>query len=471
MSDKLQTAREYILRKIENGELRGGDKLPAAREYSDELGVSLAITQMAFTSLTRDGILTSVPRQGTYVRKDWNERILPGSFQTFRPVWKEVLGDLISRDIPGVRVCDKFRNGIYEINTTWAAQFRQEEYLDLAGLFEEVYPERGDFFMSQFHSSYSRNGKLYGIPLIFSPWVISCNIDMIRRAGAEVPQPGWSWTDFITLVRQLRQVYPPEQTITLFQTPSFWMSFLFRAGGAIVVRENDRYDVRLDNPQTMNGFRKLRELQQVLQASGTPSHIRAKESFLNGTMALFGGTREDMNFNSDLNWICVPLPVIPGGIDRTRQASDLFCVRKQANDFEEVKAMIRLLLSPEVQERLGKVRYGIPIRRSAAIRSFDEEDPRDAVFFSEMTRISPDCSLAWPELYQMVFDCMNRIWQNNLDPEAIVPELASAMRIFIDYNSPPPGDREKRQPQGGAEQAEKFPEASVCTALQSAYFS
>ena len=38
MSDKLQTAREYILRKIENGELRGGDKLPAAREYSDEIG-------------------------------------------------------------------------------------------------------------------------------------------------------------------------------------------------------------------------------------------------------------------------------------------------------------------------------------------------------------------------------------------------------------------------------------------------
>lgn len=51
MSDKLQTAREYILRKIESGELKGGDKLPAAREYSDEIGVSLAITQMAFTSL------------------------------------------------------------------------------------------------------------------------------------------------------------------------------------------------------------------------------------------------------------------------------------------------------------------------------------------------------------------------------------------------------------------------------------
>ena len=63
MSDKLQAAREYILQKIERGELSGGAKLPAAREYSEEIGVSLPITQMAFNSLTRDGILVSVPRQ------------------------------------------------------------------------------------------------------------------------------------------------------------------------------------------------------------------------------------------------------------------------------------------------------------------------------------------------------------------------------------------------------------------------
>lgn len=101
MSDKLQSAREHILRKIEDGILCGGSKLPAAREYAEELGVSLAIMQMAFTSLTRDGILSSVPRQGTYVREDWMERILPGSFQTFRPVWKQVLSELIARDVPG----------------------------------------------------------------------------------------------------------------------------------------------------------------------------------------------------------------------------------------------------------------------------------------------------------------------------------------------------------------------------------
>ena len=438
MSDKLQQAREMILRKIECGEFAGGSRLPAVRDFCEATGISLTIAQLAFHSLTRDGILAIVPRQGTYVRSDWQKRILPGSFQTFRPVWKQVLGDLIARDVPGVRVCDKFQNGMYEISTIWSAQFRQEEYLDLAAMLDEVYPDRSDFFMSQFHSSCSRNGTLYGIPLIFSPWVIACNTDMIRKAGAEVPRPGWTWGEFLALVRQLLRVYSPKQTLTYFQAPGFWMSFLFRAGGAIVVRESGRYEVRLDTPQTMNGFRKLRELRQILHGGRElVRHERAKELFLSGSLALCGGTREDMNFDSDFNWTCVPLPMIPGGSDRTRLAGDLFCVRKQVNDFDEVKAMIRLLLSVEVQERLGRLRYGIPIRRSAAIRSFDEEDPRDSVFFSEMTRVVPDCSLAWPELYQMVFLCMNRIWLDNADPAEIVPKLAAAMRVFIEYNMSP----------------------------------
>lgn len=437
MSDKLQSAREYILRKIEDGTLPGGAKLPAAREYAGECGVSLAIMQMAFTSLTGDGILHSVPRQGTYVREDWRDRILPGSFQTFRSAWKEVLGDLLARDLPEVRVCDRFKNGMYEIVNTWTAQFRQEEYLDLADFLEEVYPDRGDFFLSQFHSACSRGGRLYGIPLIFSPWGIACNVDMIRAAGAEVPQPGWLWEDLLSLVRQLRKVYSADQTLSLWPLSSLWVNFLFRSGGAIIVRENGEYEVRLDDPRTLNGFRRIFELQRLLgREKDVLTYNQAKQRFLEGASALFGATREDMNFQSPMNWTCVPLPIVPGGSDRQRQAADLFCVRRQVNNFDEVKAMIRLLLSSEVQERLGRIRYGIPIRRSAAIRSIDEEDPRDSVFFSEMARIAPDCTLAWPELYRMVFRCADRMWEEQLDPAEVLPELAAAMRVFIRYNTP-----------------------------------
>ena len=131
-------------------------------------------------------------------------------------------------------MCDRFKNGMYEIVNTWTAQFRQEEYLDLADFLEEVYPDRGDFFLSQFHSACSRGGRLYGIPLIFSPWVIACNVDMIRAAGAEVPQPGWLWEDLLSLVRQLRKVYSADQTLSLWPLSSLWVNFLFRSGGAII---------------------------------------------------------------------------------------------------------------------------------------------------------------------------------------------------------------------------------------------
>lgn len=184
-----------------------------------------------------------------------------------------------------------------------------------------------------------------------------------------------------------------------------------------MVREDERWQVKFDDPQTVEGLRRLKELKDVLDAPGSHcSHETIRGHFFEGGVALFGGTREDADFRSDVEWISVPLPMIPGGADRIRQASDLFCVRRQVNDFGQVREMLRLLLSPEIQERLGRLRYGIPIRRSAAIRSFNENDPRDAVFFSEMTRIVPDGSLAWPELHQLVNCCITRIWRARAGP-------------------------------------------------------
>ena len=40
MSDKLQNAREYILRNIESAEFKGGEKLPSARDLAEQTGIS-----------------------------------------------------------------------------------------------------------------------------------------------------------------------------------------------------------------------------------------------------------------------------------------------------------------------------------------------------------------------------------------------------------------------------------------------
>ena len=143
MADKLQSAREYILRRIDAGEFRGGEKLPSARELAERTGISFPIVQMAFNTLIADGILSSgVSRQGTCIRKDWAERILPGSFLSFRPVWNELFSQKIRPQIPELLAVDHFQAGACEIRVTYDAVSLQKEYLDLSEFLEEEYPDR-----------------------------------------------------------------------------------------------------------------------------------------------------------------------------------------------------------------------------------------------------------------------------------------------------------------------------------------
>lgn len=79
MADKITEVREHILGGLESGELAGGDKLPGAREFSERIGVSLAIVQSAFTSLVREGILESVSRSGTFVRTTGGNGFCPAA--------------------------------------------------------------------------------------------------------------------------------------------------------------------------------------------------------------------------------------------------------------------------------------------------------------------------------------------------------------------------------------------------------
>ena len=65
---------------MESGELAGGDKLPGAREFTERIGVSLAIVQSAFTSLVREGILESVSRSGVATGSLPEEAAEPGIF-------------------------------------------------------------------------------------------------------------------------------------------------------------------------------------------------------------------------------------------------------------------------------------------------------------------------------------------------------------------------------------------------------
>ena len=182
MSDKLQNAREYILRNIESAEFKGGEKLPSARDLAEQTGISFTIMQMAFNTLIADGILTSgVSRQGTRVRKDWAERILPNSFLTFRPIWENLFRDKIHPQVPELFDIKAFHFGSCEVRVSSEAVAKQQEYLDLSEFFESEFPDRSDFFNAQIEQFRSHDGRL-----IFLRFCVLCTVNCRRSRFSQV---------------------------------------------------------------------------------------------------------------------------------------------------------------------------------------------------------------------------------------------------------------------------------------------
>src|SRR6202521_1172070 len=61
--------RAHLLRRIERGDLRQGQKLPSEREYADQLGVSLAPIRQAILDLVKEGYLHRTRGRGTFVQE------------------------------------------------------------------------------------------------------------------------------------------------------------------------------------------------------------------------------------------------------------------------------------------------------------------------------------------------------------------------------------------------------------------
>ena len=423
MSDKLQNAREYILRNIESAEFKGGEKLPSARDLAEQTGISFTIMQMAFNTLIADGILTSgVSRQGTRVRKDWAERILPNSFLTFRPIWENLFRDRIHPQVPELFDIKAFHFGSCEIRVSSEAVAKQQEYLDLSEFFESEFPDRSDFFNAQIEQFRSHDGRLYALPLMFSPWAFCCDEELFRECGCPLPEPDWTWDDFLSLLRSLHSKLPPQQVLASSKDPTRWLIYLTHLGGRIFERHEDGCKAVLNTPETLAALQRLQELYHIL-----PRPEQCAER-----CALQLCTRQDI-LSYSLKGRFLPLPHVSGGENFSLMAGDLLCIRRTVNNFDTVRRIIRSVYSPELQQEIGRRRYGIPIRKSAAIQSFAENDPQDRIFFPQMFRIAATPHYAWGMVNGLIQEAMSGFLYSDRTPQDFVDELNPVLQAIIKY--------------------------------------
>jgi len=431
MIDKTTQIREYILTQLETGSFRGGDKLPGARELGKIAGASFVIVQQALASLVRDGILETMPRLGTYVRREWDSRVLDKimSVYSLRLPWLPGAEDILHHHLPWLRVSRTFKRGAFELLCTVEVQQRQHEFLDLAELLHDVYPDDNVFFRAPFRSFYNSSGALIGVPFIFSPRVIFYNHKVLERAGVPCPDSNWRWDEFIDTIKLLKRSLPGNQIYNWNPHIVSWMNYVFRAGGTLL--DPDALDpVKIDDERTRLGLRLYTELGRLLEVDDNcPSG-----ELLRGDLAFQLGPREllcDFKHAGFDSWRTVSLPHIPGGSELSAQATDLICVRKDYVDLDAVRDLLRVMLSEEMQDYIGAEKFGIPIRKSSAFKSIDLENPCDAIFMAELSRMSAEYNLDSPELVKIVSDGIQQIWTRNADIDVRTAELANVVRTFM----------------------------------------
>lgn len=442
-ADKTSLVRDHILGRLERGELAAGDRLPGARDLALELGISFLKVQQALETLTQDGVLGVKPRVGTFVQSAWRDRVLRDNLSIFntreRLPWIDGLSELIADDLPGLRFTHVFRQGVLELKTTQHLQRHHDRYLDLGPAFAAAYGDGGDFFAQPF-APFRVGSKLIGVPFIFSPRVLFYRPSMLEAAGCDIPQAGWSWTDFIELVRRLVADRPGTTVCNWTHMTYFWLNLVRRAGGGLIDPEGDD-PVTLDHERTRVGLRCAAELRDLLTANG--SLAGSGDAFINGEGALQISDRENiprLRAAGIGDWATAPLPQIPGGADVTSQATDLLCVRADCRDPGLAERYVRVMLSERVQHYIADQRYGIPIRRSSAFRSLDPSDPTDALFAAEIPKLRSEPTCAQPELYRFLSRGCERILAMKLDIDTATAELAAAARTMHAVTTFRPGD-------------------------------
>jgi ABC-type glycerol-3-phosphate transport system substrate-binding protein/DNA-binding transcriptional regulator YhcF (GntR family) len=443
IEDKVTTTRKYILESLEKGELCSGDKLPGARDIAKTLNISFLKVQQALEQLVIDGVLQTIPRQGTFVQENWQQRILQSNFTMFnsilRSFWSDKLGEILSTTLPQINLTNKFQKSVFELRTTIYVQNHCDDYMDLTELLNQTYPDRSDFFSHPF-KGFLHNKKLIGIPLLFSPRVIFYNPEFLKKHGCSEPSPGWTWDDFIAIVRKLIAAGLPGTDIFNWDPQiHVWMNIIFRAGGCII-SSSEQDPVCIDNPKTQHALQLYMALRNELGIE--PEMLENAHYYLNfakGNQAFHLSAREYLPFlkHSGMNtWKTIPLPSIDGGLDITAQATELLCVRKSCTDISTAREFLRIMLSENVQDMIAEQKYGIPIRKSSAFKSFNTESPSDMLFLTETSKITAEYNIKSAELSQMISTGLKQIMLYNLDVEFATSKLAEAVRLFLAIKQP-----------------------------------
>jgi multiple sugar transport system substrate-binding protein len=219
-------------------------------------------------------------------------------------------------------------------------------------------------------------GEQVCMPQNVSSLVVYYNVDLFTANGVPLPEPGWTWDEFVAAAEALTQDTDGDGRTDQFgvaveQSMYRVVSFVWSAGGEVVDDLDHPTTLTLDTPEAIAGI----EAFVSLGASGhdvvpTEEEAAAEDDgdrFMRGGAAMFLQSRREVPTLRQIEgfaWDVAPLPVIAE--PATVLHSDAFCIAAAAEHPEAVWAFVEFAVGETGQQILAETGRIVPSRIDVA---------------------------------------------------------------------------------------------------------
>lgn len=179
-----------------------------------------------------------------------------------------------------------------------------------------------DFDLDDFYRGipglFTERGKLWGIPAGMDVMVMYYNRELFERYGAPLPEPGWTWNDFLQAAAMIRD---PSADVFGYTTvnPVFdAMAFIYQHGGRLFDDLQDPTEITFDDPAAAEGLQWYIDLTFTHNVAPNPAQTRAsfgmsgmeRAYIANGRSGMWTGmlSEADNEYIEDLETGIAPLP-------------------------------------------------------------------------------------------------------------------------------------------------------------------
>ena len=245
-----------------------------------------------------------------------------------------------------------------------------DRYGDLS--LDDFYPQAVDAF--RWDGDRVGSGSLWGIPKDFTTLGFYVNLDLLRSAGVERPPNDWTWEQFITAARAIGAL--DNVTGAEIVTWPFVLRAILWTEGVDAVGE-DWSDLRVTDPVVRRVLQRLRDWrygETGTLAAAEAEGVDPSSLFLTGRIGMVGPfgrwvvpsfrTIASPDEPGGFEWDFLPIP--RGTTHANVIATVAWSMAAQSAHPAEAFALLRWLVSEDIQAAQSRLGLAIPTRRSVA---------------------------------------------------------------------------------------------------------